>query len=86
MRKFSRFSRWDSTRRKSRKVSVQATLLVVRRTLGDLHTLHDLVIDTTSALFDELVSLDADVEDLGAFDAELDELLDRSIDNISCGL
>ena len=57
-----------------------------KRTLGDLRAFKDFVVDGTGALLDELVALNADVEDLGALDAKLDELLHRRIDNISRGL
>lgn len=57
-----------------------------QRTLGDLGAFKDFVVNGTSALLDELVALNADVEDLGALDAKLDELLHRGIDDVGRGL
>lgn len=57
-----------------------------RRTLWHLHTLDGFVVYRTCALLDELVSLETDVEDLGALDAKLDELLHRRIHDICRGL
>ena len=67
-------------------VSVRTRTYQTRRTLRHLHALDGLVVHGTRALLDELVSLETDVEDLGALDAELDELLHRRIDDISRGL
>ena len=56
------------------------------RTLGDLDALDGFVVHSASALLDELVALEADVEDLGALDRELDELLHRGTDDVRRGL
>ena len=57
-----------------------------KRTLGYLDALDRLVIHCCSALFDELVSFYAKIENLGAIDAQLDELSRGLVDNVCCRL
>ena len=52
------------------------------RTLLDLDTLDRLVVHRAGALLDELVALNADVEDLRALRAEPNELFHRNMDDI----
>ena len=67
-------------------VSTRTRTYQAQRTLRHLHALDGLVIHGAGALLDELVSLEADIEDLGALDGKLDELLHRRIDDVCRGL
>jgi hypothetical protein len=53
-------------------------------TLWDFDTLHGLVVDSAGSLLDELVSLDANVDNLRVRNAEFDKLFHRRVFNI-CG-
>ena len=59
---------------------------MMTRTLRDLYALDRLVMYRASALLDELVALNADVEDLRALHAKVDELLHRRIDDVGSSL
>lgn len=56
------------------------------RTFGDFDPFDGLVVDGSGALLDELVALDAEVEDLGTLDRHLDELLHDIMHDIRCDL
>ena len=55
---------------------------VKSRTFRYFHALYSFVVDCAGSLLDELVSLDAEVEDLRALNGKLDELFHRSMDNV----
>ena len=56
------------------------------RTLRDLNTLYTLVVHGSSALLDELVSLNTNVEHFRVWNTKPNELFECCIDNICSGL
>ncbi len=57
-----------------------------RRTFCYFCAFDGLVVDSSSALFEELVALDTEIENLGTLDRQLDELLDNIVHNVRRGL
>ena len=55
-------------------------------TLRRLDALDALVVDTSRARLDELVTFLAEVEHLRALDTQLDQLFDRNMHDVGCGL
>jgi hypothetical protein len=57
-----------------------------RRTLVHFDALDSFVVHCSGASLDELVALDADIDNLCSFDGELDELLHDIVDDVRSGL
>jgi hypothetical protein len=56
------------------------------RTFGDFDTLDRFVVHHAGALFDELVALDTEIEDIGALHSQVDEPFHRDVDDVSRSL
>lgn len=56
------------------------------RTLGNFDTLHGFVIYRRGTLLDELVSLNADIKDLGTLHGKVHKLLYDIVHNVCSGL